>query len=32
MYNLIINGAPHVNGDVIVVGSFSVTILLPACN
>lgn len=32
MYNLIVNGAAHVNGDVIVVGSFSVTIVLPACN
>lgn len=32
MYNVIINGLPHLTGDVIVVGSASVTIVIPACN
>lgn len=30
-YNLRVNGSAHVNGDVITVGSFSVTIVLPGC-
>lgn len=31
MYNLIINGVSHVNGDVVTIGSYSVTIVLPSC-
>jgi hypothetical protein len=32
MYNLLVNGVPHVNGDTVVIGSYTVTIVLPACN
>lgn len=31
LYNLIINGVSHVNGDVVAIGSFLVTIQLPSC-
>jgi len=32
MYNVIINGVSHVNGDTVVIGSYTVTINIPACN
>lgn len=32
MYNVIINGVSHVNGDTVVIGSYTVTIHIPACN
>lgn len=30
-YNVIINGVPHVNGDVVSIGSYNVTIAIAAC-
>ena len=32
MYNIIVNGLPRLNGDVITVGSYSVTIVIPTCS
>lgn len=32
MYNIIVNGVSHSNGDVITVGSYSVTIVIPTCS
>lgn len=32
MYNVIINGLAHINGDVITIGSYAVKIVIPSCN
>lgn len=31
IYNVIINGTAHVNGDVVTIGSYAVTINIPSC-
>lgn len=31
MYNIIVNGSPVLNGDVLSIGSFNVTVVIPTC-
>ena len=31
IYNVVVNGVAHLNGDVVSVGSYNVTLVIPGC-